>query len=59
VLVTVVDVNDNKPVFSELIYYGAVTERAAVDSVVMVVLATDDDELVNNVTFVTQTFTLV
>lgn len=54
-----VDVNDNKPVFSELIYYGAVTERAAVDSVVMVVLATDDDELVNNVTFVTQTFTLV
>lgn len=44
----VIDVNDNSPQFSDSTYYGSVTEMAQLNSVVMVVFATDADQQVNN-----------
>ena len=43
-----IDVNDNSPQFSDSTYYGSVTEMAELNSVVMVVFATDADQQVNN-----------
>ena len=43
-----IDVNDNSPQFSDSTYYGSVTEMAQLNSVVMVVFATDADQQVNN-----------
>lgn len=42
-VIIITDVNDNAPTFSDSAYYGSVTELAAVNAVVMVIFASDDD----------------
>ena len=42
--VKVIDINDNEPEFSNLIYMGEVLESAKVDTSVVKVTATDEDE---------------
>ncbi|XP_076595458.1 protocadherin gamma-A11-like isoform X46 [Chaetodon auriga] len=45
--VTVLDANDNAPVFSQAVYKASLPENAPVDTVVVTVSATDADEGVN------------
>ncbi|XP_024919119.1 protocadherin gamma-A11-like [Cynoglossus semilaevis] len=45
--VTVLDANDNAPVFSQAVYKSSVAENSPVDTVVVTVSATDADEGVN------------
>uniref|UniRef100_A0A3Q3E892 Cadherin domain-containing protein n=1 Tax=Labrus bergylta TaxID=56723 RepID=A0A3Q3E892_9LABR len=42
--VTVLDANDNSPVFGQSVYQASVPENAAIDTVVVTVSATDADE---------------
>ena len=51
-----IDVNDNSPQFSDSLYYGSVTEMAQLNSVVMVVFATDADQQVNNLINIIQRY---
>ncbi|XP_047441106.1 protocadherin gamma-A4-like isoform X26 [Mugil cephalus] len=44
ILITVLDVNDNAPVFTQPIYKASITENAPVGTVVMTVSATDADD---------------
>ncbi|XP_023184216.1 protocadherin gamma-A4-like isoform X28 [Xiphophorus maculatus] len=45
--VTVLDANDNAPVFSQVVYKASLPEHSSMDSVVLTVSATDADEGVN------------
>ncbi|KAM6923451.1 uncharacterized protein FYW49_005892 [Xenentodon cancila] len=45
--VTVLDANDNTPVFSQAVYKASLPENALIDTVVLSVTATDEDEGVN------------
>ncbi|XP_030223909.1 protocadherin beta-15-like [Gadus morhua] len=45
--VTVLDANDNAPVFSQAVYEASLPENAALKTLVMTVSATDEDEGVN------------
>ncbi|XP_014863724.1 PREDICTED: protocadherin gamma-A4-like [Poecilia mexicana] len=45
--VTVLDANDNAPVFSQIVYEASLPENSSMDSVVLTVSATDPDEGVN------------
>ncbi|XP_060935125.1 protocadherin beta-15-like [Limanda limanda] len=45
--VTVLDANDNAPVFERAVYKATIPENAAVDTVVVVVSASDADEGIN------------
>ncbi|XP_078145410.1 protocadherin gamma-A11-like [Centroberyx gerrardi] len=45
--VTVLDANDNAPVFSQAVYKASLSENSLVDTVVVTVSATDADEGVN------------
>ncbi|XP_041799569.1 protocadherin gamma-A4-like isoform X5 [Chelmon rostratus] len=45
--VAVLDANDNAPVFSQTVYKASVPENSPVDTVVVTVSATDEDEGVN------------
>ncbi|XP_041845383.1 protocadherin beta-15-like isoform X22 [Melanotaenia boesemani] len=45
--VTVLDANDNAPVFNQTVYKARLPENSSVDSVVLTVTATDADEGVN------------
>ncbi|XP_068182535.1 protocadherin beta-15-like [Antennarius striatus] len=47
IIVTVLDANDNAPVFNQTIYKATIAEDAALDTVVVKVSATDEDEGVN------------
>ncbi|KAM4554639.1 protocadherin gamma-A11-like isoform 2-T2 [Odontesthes bonariensis] len=44
ILITVLDVNDNAPVFTQSVYKASIRENASVGTVVMSVTATDADE---------------
>ncbi|XP_077103301.1 protocadherin beta-16-like [Siphateles boraxobius] len=46
--ITVLDVNDNAPVFSQSVYKASVTENAPKDTIVSTVSATDADEAINS-----------
>ncbi|XP_077103417.1 protocadherin gamma-A11-like isoform X31 [Siphateles boraxobius] len=46
--ITVLDVNDNAPVFSQSVYKASVTENAPKDTIVSTVSATDADEGINS-----------
>ncbi|XP_049897623.1 protocadherin gamma-A4-like isoform X35 [Epinephelus moara] len=45
--VTVLDANDNAPVFSQAVYEASLPENSPVDTIVIIVSATDADEGVN------------
>ncbi|KAM6923455.1 uncharacterized protein FYW49_005897 [Xenentodon cancila] len=45
--VTVLDANDNQPVFSQAVYKASLPENAPLDTIVITVTATDADEGVN------------
>ncbi|XP_073710557.1 protocadherin gamma-A11 isoform X18 [Misgurnus anguillicaudatus] len=45
--ITVLDANDNAPIFSQSVYKATVTENALKDTIVSVVSATDPDEGIN------------
>ncbi|XP_047441792.1 protocadherin beta-15-like [Mugil cephalus] len=45
--VTVLDANDNAPVFSQTVYKASLTENSSVDTLVTIVSASDADEGVN------------
>ncbi|XP_072251841.1 protocadherin gamma-A11-like isoform X38 [Leuresthes tenuis] len=45
--VTVLDANDNSPVFDQLVYKASLPEKSPLDTVVLTVRATDADEGVN------------
>ncbi|KAM9740601.1 protocadherin beta-15-like [Menidia menidia] len=47
IYITVLDANDNVPVFSQTVYKASLSENSPVDTVVLTVSATDADEGVN------------
>ncbi|XP_047209297.1 protocadherin gamma-A2-like [Girardinichthys multiradiatus] len=48
IFITVLDANDNAPVFTQKTYKATVTENSAIDTVVAAVTATDADEAPNS-----------
>nr|XP_006811702.1 PREDICTED: protocadherin Fat 4-like [Saccoglossus kowalevskii] len=54
VIIDILDINDNSPVFSSDLYIGSIEESAQLDSYVLTVRATDDDDGINaNVSYYT------
>ncbi|KAM9740575.1 protocadherin gamma-A4-like isoform 20-T20 [Menidia menidia] len=47
IYITVLDANDNVPVFSQSVYKASLSENSPVDTIVLTVSATDEDEGVN------------